>query len=102
MHCNKLRRYSITSLASDRRSSEILMPSAFAVLRLITNSNLVTCVTGRSAGFFTLKNPAGVDARQTVGLNRGAVAVCVVLLNVGELQTHVARCGDDDNAPETR
>jgi hypothetical protein len=28
--------------------------------------------------------------------------VCVVLLNVGELQTHVARCGDDDSAPETR
>jgi hypothetical protein len=24
------------------------------------------------------------------------------LLNVGELQTHVARCGDDDSAPETR
>src|SRR5262245_27001548 len=28
--------------------------------------------------------------------------VCAVLLNVGELQTHVARCGDDDSAPETR
>src|SRR5262249_22075888 len=28
--------------------------------------------------------------------------VCVVPLNVGELQTHVARCGDDDSAPETR
>jgi len=28
--------------------------------------------------------------------------VCLVLLNVGELQTHVARCGDDDSAPETR
>ena len=26
----------------------------------------------------------------------------VVLLSVGELQTHVARCGDDDSAPETR
>ena len=47
--------YSITSSASDRRLSEILTPSAFAVLRLITNSNLVTCITGRLAGFSPLR-----------------------------------------------
>jgi len=33
--------HSITSSASESRLSEILMPSAFAVLRLITVSNLV-------------------------------------------------------------
>lgn len=31
------------------------MPSVFAVLRLITNSNLVGCMTGRSAGFAPLR-----------------------------------------------
>jgi hypothetical protein len=31
------------------------MPSAFAVLRLITNSNLVDCTTGNSAGFAPLR-----------------------------------------------
>jgi hypothetical protein len=55
MHCNKRRAgvaiiYSITSSA--RPSSEIgkVMPRALAVLRLRTNSNLVGCSTGRSAG----------------------------------------------------
>src|SRR4029077_11061390 len=43
--------HSITSSASDRRLSEILIPSDFAVLRLITSSNLVGCQIGRSAGF---------------------------------------------------
>src|SRR6516162_6963753 len=47
--------HSITSSASESRLSEILMPSAFAVLRLITVSNLLTCMTGRSAGFSPLR-----------------------------------------------
>ncbi len=33
----------------------ISRPSVFAVLRLITNSNLVGCMTGRSAGFAPLR-----------------------------------------------
>src|SRR6516165_5219177 len=47
--------HSITSSASESRLSEILTPSAFAVLRLITISNLVGCRTGRSAGFAPLR-----------------------------------------------
>src|SRR5262249_18342350 len=47
--------HSITSSASESRLSEILMPSASAVLRLITVSNLVGCSTGRSAGFAPLR-----------------------------------------------
>jgi len=43
--------YSITSSARERRSSETFRPRALAVLRLITNSNLVGCKTGSSAGF---------------------------------------------------
>src|SRR5262249_47235218 len=47
--------HSITSSASESRLSEMLTPTAFAVFRLITNSNLVTCCTGRSAGFVPLR-----------------------------------------------
>src|SRR5262252_10367090 len=43
--------HSITSSASDRRLSEMLIPSVFAVFMLMINSNLVTCCTGSSAGF---------------------------------------------------
>ena len=43
--------YSITSSASESRLSEIFTPSALAVLLLITNSDLVDCSTGSSAGF---------------------------------------------------
>src|SRR5262249_40581828 len=50
-HRSKTGPYSITSSASESRLSEILMPSAFAVFRLITSSNLVGCTTGSSAGF---------------------------------------------------
>src|SRR5438034_10136080 len=42
--------YSITSSARARRACGTVRPSAWAVLRLITSSNLVGCSTGRSAG----------------------------------------------------
>jgi hypothetical protein len=42
--------YSITSLARESSVAGTSRPSAFAVLRLITNSNLVGCMTGRSSG----------------------------------------------------
>ena len=47
--------HSMTSSASESRLSEILTPSAFAVVRLMTNSNFVDCITGRSAGFAPLR-----------------------------------------------
>src|SRR5262245_47115447 len=43
--------HSITSSARSRRDVGISTPIALAVLRLITNSNLVGCSIGRSAGF---------------------------------------------------
>src|SRR5262249_40692036 len=43
--------HSITSSASASNLSGICTPRAFAVFKLITNSNLVDCSTGRSAGF---------------------------------------------------
>src|ERR1035437_6818958 len=61
MHCNKRKSYSITSSAICWRCSGTVRPSAFAVLRLITNSNLVDCTTGRSAGFSPLENSPNVN-----------------------------------------
>jgi hypothetical protein len=46
--------YSITSSARASTAGGIVRPSAFAVLRLITSSNLVGCWIGRSAGFAPL------------------------------------------------
>ena len=47
--------HSITSSASESMLSGILTPRAFAVLRLMTNSNLVGCSTGKSPGFSPLR-----------------------------------------------
>ena len=47
--------YSITSSARASKVGGTMMPSAFAVFKLITSSNLVGCSTGRSAGFAPLK-----------------------------------------------
>src|SRR5580700_3023046 len=44
----------ITESASASNLSGISRPIAFAVLTFITNSNLVGCSTGRSAGFAPL------------------------------------------------
>jgi len=43
--------YWITSSAVANSVSGMVRPSALAVLRLMTRSNLVGCSTGRSAGF---------------------------------------------------
>src|SRR5215831_1929608 len=47
--------YSITSSAATSNVCGTLRPSVLAVLRLMTNSNLVDCMTGRSAGFVPLR-----------------------------------------------
>jgi hypothetical protein len=43
--------HSITSSSRSRNDSGIVRPSVLAVVRLITNSNLVGCSTGMAAGF---------------------------------------------------
>jgi hypothetical protein len=55
MHCSQTASYSITSSAIVSNSGEISRPSAFAVLTLMTSSNLVGCKTGNSAGFVPLR-----------------------------------------------
>jgi hypothetical protein len=57
--------YSITSSARASSEAGTAIPSDFAALRLITNSNLVGCSTGRSDGFVPLKIlPTYVAARR--------------------------------------
>jgi hypothetical protein len=46
--------YSITSSAIDITPAGIVRPSALAVVRLMTSSNLFDCSTGSSAGFAPL------------------------------------------------
>src|SRR5262245_51864362 len=46
--------HSITSSASASSRSGTFRPSALAVLRLMTSSNFVSCMTGRSTGFSPL------------------------------------------------
>src|SRR5262249_32706071 len=53
MHCSIA--YSITSSARASRVGGTSRPSALAVFRLIANSYLVGCSTGRSAGFAPLR-----------------------------------------------
>jgi hypothetical protein len=57
------RAYSITSSARASNIGGIVRPSACAVIRFTTRSNLVGCSIGMSAGFAPRKilNPAGVD-----------------------------------------
>jgi len=55
MRCSKSALYSITSLALSCMSRLTVSPSAVAVFRLITSSNLVGCSTGRSLGFSPLR-----------------------------------------------
>jgi hypothetical protein len=50
MHRSKQHRCSITSSARVSSIGGTMMPSAFAVFKLITNSNLVGCLSGRSSG----------------------------------------------------
>src|SRR4029453_12251899 len=49
------RAHSITSSARASRDGDTSRASALAVCRLMTNSNLVDCMTGRSAGFAPLR-----------------------------------------------
>jgi hypothetical protein len=48
--CGKRHCYSMTSSARVSKAIDTLRPSALAVLRLMTNSNLVGACTGRSPG----------------------------------------------------
>jgi hypothetical protein len=49
-------RYSITWSARTSTDCGTVSPSAFAVLRLMTNSNFVGCSMGRSAGLAPFQN----------------------------------------------
>jgi hypothetical protein len=58
--------HSITTSARASRVGGTSRPRALAVCRLMTNSNLVDCKTGRSAGLAPLKILTGVGADPTI------------------------------------
>ena len=62
--------YSITSSARAIRVGATATPSALAVLRLITSSNVVGCMTGRSAAFAPFQYFAGVAADLAVCVHK--------------------------------
>src|SRR5262245_13338292 len=68
--------YSITSSARASSEGGTLRPSVLAALRLITKSNLVDSMTGRSAGFSPLRIlPAYINAGLAIFVrNAGSVA----------------------------
>jgi len=47
--------YSISSSAMASSPDGMVRPNAFAVCKFMTNSNLVDCITGRSAGLKPLR-----------------------------------------------
>jgi hypothetical protein len=51
MHRSNDQPYSITSSTRPSSGNGMVRPSAFAVLRFITSSNLTGCSIGKSAGF---------------------------------------------------
>jgi hypothetical protein len=61
--------HSITAFASASTLSGISRPIAFAVLTLMTSSNLVGCSTGRSAGFapFAILSTYSATRRKMAG-----------------------------------
>ena len=64
--------HSITSSASATKFGGMLRPSALAVFILMTNSNLVGCITGRSAGFSPLRmRPVYAPTWRKVSLRSG-------------------------------
>ena len=69
MQCSNLPRYSITSYAAASSVCGTVMPSALAVLRLITSSYLVGACTGRSADHCVR---ASDHCRRNVGSRRSA------------------------------
>ena len=56
--------YSITLSARANNASGTVTPIAFAVLRLITSSNLVACWTGMSATLLPRNDHAGTHSQR--------------------------------------
>src|SRR3981081_2249244 len=99
--------YSITSSARARRIGAISIPSALAVLRLITISNFVGCWIGSSPGF----SPARILATLPPGCDRflarpprngsaaDAVTIGMVLFAATAAPHRQAPLGHDHIAP---
>src|SRR5713101_4501795 len=91
MQCSKEQHYSITSSAVICMISGTVRPSAFAVLRLMTSSNLVGSCTGRSAGLSPLRmrRIPVTEVLRTLGAPfLGLVIPCVRDYTINNLPPH--------------
>jgi hypothetical protein len=73
--------HSITSSARSRNASGIVNPSALAVVRLMTRSNLVGCSTGKAAPdlmLFEGAAPRAVDRSRASGRRADQQVVCSI------------------------
>ena len=86
LRCSKERRYSITSSEIASTPDGMVKASALAVLRLITSSNVVGWIIGRSAGLVPLSN---LLFRRRNGL--GWCGFVVLAGRVNGRHPHVAR-----------
>jgi hypothetical protein len=77
--------HSIASLARSRSRGGISIPSAFAVLRLMTNSKVVGCTTGKSAAAqtrTTVDPTVGVGLRATFN-NQSVGGIALPPITIG-------------------
>jgi hypothetical protein len=93
-HRSKIRAYSGTSSARASTLGGIVRPSVLAVLRLITSSNLLGSITGRSASVAPLSTRPTSDLSICVG-DAAAVAYqpasCDELARIMDSRQRVAR-----------
>ncbi len=83
MHRSKQHFYSITLSAAASRVFGTVRPSAFAVLRIITDSNLLGRWAGSSLGIGTLEDAIDVGNRMPHYLNRAlAIDFCITHFEV--------------------
>ena len=85
IHCSK-KSYSIISSATESNVGGIDRPSALAAFRLMTSSNLVDCMTGRSAGFSPLRTRPARFSGATDWTHHGPRAPTSVIGNSARLR----------------
>ena len=61
LHCSKERRHSITSSARASSCGRTVIPNSFAVLRLMTSSSFVGCMTGKIGGLGPIEDLPSID-----------------------------------------
>src|SRR5713226_154921 len=93
-HRSNLIAYSITSSARASSDGSTSRPSALAVVRLMTSSNLVGCMTGQIRGLLAFEDTTDIDAGLAKLIDRvRRVAHQSSDLCIADLTIHVREVG---------